>query len=598
MTLFNFENDKSLGEVRGVDTSKIFVRIFNAEKLVSTRVGHLVAIQGQDANEWLIGMIQKVWRDPIEKFVVEGDEGQVLNEENASQVTLLGTYLAKYGQKDNYFTRAVLSLPDINRLVFPLEGSSLEKFMNILAHVGKEGSKKPLEVGKYSLDRKAKAYLDGDKLFQRHAALLGSTGSGKSWSVATILEQAAHLNSSNIVLFDLHGEYVDLPYAEHLKIAGPGDLQGSIENTIFLPFWLMNFDEIQSIIIDNKEQSAPNQSMAVLESIVELKKATLDQIGEKAVEESFTVNSPIPYKMDDLIKLLREKNEDQTETGEIIKTGAKAGQAKTKQGPLYDKLTRLLIRLGNKVEDRRYGFMFKSPDEWNEYNSLHDLAKKLLGQKTTEGYGKSGIKVIDFSEVPTDVLPIMISLVSRLIYQIQFWSEPGEENGGRHPVLLICDEAHLYLPNDPDNIIERKSLDIFERIAKEGRKYGVGMLVVSQRPSDVSTTILSQCNNIISLRLSNERDKSVVRNLLPDTLGGILEVLPGLEIGEAVVVGDATLLPTRIVLNKPKHKPKSATIDFWQRWNSTDNQVDLIQAVENLRRQSRNSPDKLLHRIH
>lgn len=161
-------------------------------------------------------------------------------------------------------------------------------------------------------------------------------------------------------------------------------------------------------------------------------------------------------------------------------------------------------------------------------------------------------------------------MVARLIYQIQFWSNPGEENSGRHPILLVCDEAHLYLPRDPNNIIERKSLDIFERIAKEGRKYGVGMLVVSQRPSDVSSTILSQCNNIISLRLTNELDKSVVRNLLPDTLGGILEVLPGLEVGEAVVVGDAILLPTRIVLSKPNYKPKSATIDFWQRWEATE----------------------------
>ncbi|MEH7274837.1 ATP-binding protein [Neobacillus vireti] len=590
MSFFNFNDSQSLGEVRGVDTSKIFVRIFSAEKLVKTRVGHLVAIQGQDANEWLIGMVQKVWRDPIDKFITDGDEDedQILNEENAAQVTLLGTYLAKYGLKDNYFTRAVLSLPDINRLVFSLDGESLENFMNILAHVGKEESKKPLEIGRYSLDRKAKAYLDGDKLFQRHAALLGSTGSGKSWSVANILEQASNLPNANIVLFDLHGEYVDLPYAEQLKIASPGDLQKADENILFLPFWLMNFDEIQSIIIDNKEQSAPNQSMAVLETIVELKRATLEAIGEKAIEESFTVNSPIPYKMDDLIGLLRNKNEEEIDTGEIYVSGEKKGQPKTKQGPLFDKLTRLLIRLNNKVEDRRYGFMFKSPDRWNKYETLHELARKLMGHQKTEGYEKTGIKVIDFSEVPSDVLPVMISLVARLIYQIQFWSDPGKENTGRHPILLVCDEAHLYLPSDPENIIERKSLDIFERIAKEGRKYGVGMLVVSQRPSDVSTTILSQCNNIISLRLTNERDKSVVKNLLPDTLGGILEVLPGLEIGEAVIVGDATLLPTRIILNKPNHRPKSATIDFWQRWQSDDTEIDLIKAVENFRKQSRN----------
>lgn len=178
--------------------------------------------------------------------------------------------------------------------------------------------------------------------------------------------------------------------------------------------------------------------------------------------------------------------------------------------------------------------------------------------------------------------------MARLVYQVQFWSDPGTDNEGRHPILLICDEAHLYLPHSPENVTERKSLENFERIAKEGRKYGVGIFVVSQRPSDVSTTILSQCNNIISLRLTNERDKSVVKNLLPDTLGGLLEVIPGLEVGEAVVVGDSTLLPTRIVLNKPNHPPKSSTIDFWKRWDSSGDKVDLLQAVENLRKQSRN----------
>lgn len=589
MSFFSFQKGQSLGEVRGVDTSKIFVRIFSAEMLVKTRVGHLVAIQGQDANEWLIGMIQKVWRDPIEKFVADEEQSgdHVINEENSAQVTLLGTYLAKYGEKDNYFTRAVLSLPDINRLVFPLDGDSLESFMNILAHVGKEATKKPLEIGRYSLDRKAKAFLDGDKLFQRHAALLGSTGSGKSWSVATILEQASQLDSSNIILFDLHGEYVNLPYAEQLKIASPGDLQDPKEGTLYLPFWLMNFDEIQSIVIDNNEQSAPNQSMAVLESVIELKRATLGGIGQKDVEESFTVNSPIPYKMDGLLALLRQKNEEEIDSGEKYASGDKKGQAKTKQGPLFDKLTRLLIRLNNKVDDRRYGFMFKAPNEWNEYESLHKLAKKLMGNKYTQGYEKSGIKVIDFSEVPTDVLPVIISLVARLVYQIQFWSSPKEENSSRHPILMVCDEAHLYLPREPNNTIEKKSLEVFERIAKEGRKYGIGMLVVSQRPSDVSTTILSQCNNIISLRLTNERDKSVVRNLLPDTLGGILEVLPGLEVGEAIVVGDSTILPTRIILRKPTFTPKSATIEFWQRWEATETEVDLIEAVENFRKQSR-----------
>lgn len=592
MSIFAFEEQMAIGEVRGVDTSQIFIRVSSAEKLSKARVGRLIYIQGQDANEWVIGLVNRVWRDPVEqKFQDPLSEeityDQIPDEMNTIQVTLIGTYLARHGTKYNHFTRAVLSLPDINRLVFPLEGTALEKFMSIIGNAENEDDTLPLEIGVYALDKKAKTYLDANKLFQRHAALLGSTGSGKSWSVATILEQAVKLNNSNIILFDLHGEYTKLPYAQQLRIAGPGDLSAPNKDAIFLPFWLMNFDEIQSMIIDNSEQSAPNQSMAVLEAVTELKKETLLSLNKRDVLERFTVNSPIPFHMESIISLLGQKNKEEIETGEVYASGDKKGQAKTKQGPLFDKLTRMLIRLNNKIEDRRYGFLFQAPEEYYEYESLFKIATTLMGQPGISEYEKPGIKIIDFSEVPSDILPIIVSLVARLVYQIQFWLEPGNDNEGRHPILLICDEAHLYLPNSPQNSTERKSLENFERIAKEGRKYGVGLFVVSQRPSDVSTTILSQCNNIISLRLTNERDKTVVKNLLPDTLGGLLEILPGLEVGEAVVVGDSTLLPTRIVLNKPVHPPKSNTIDFWTRWKESGDKVNLMQAVENLRKQSR-----------
>ena len=205
-----------------------------------------------------------------------------------------------------------------------------------------------------------------------------------------------------------------------------------------------------------------------------------------------------------------------------------------------------------------------------------------------EGCNKHGIKVIDFSEVPSDVLPVMVSLISRLVFQIQYWVTSGDD---RYPLLLVCDEAHLYLPNVGGaglGVLERKAVETFERIAKEGRKYGVGLFVVSQRPSDVNTTILSQCNNVIALRLTNERDKAVVRGLLPDSLGEILNSLAGLEIGEALAVGDATLLPSRIKLNRPKYPPKSSTINFWTKWCEEQPKNALLQAVESLRKQTRN----------
>jgi uncharacterized protein len=593
MSFFEFNTEKTIGEVRGVDTNQIIINVFTSEKLLLARVGHLVAIQGQDSNEWLIGIINRVWRDAIDSplEIAEDDlEDEVQFENNSVKITLVGTLLEKYGLKKDYFTRAIISLPDINREVFSINEKNLEKFMGIIAKSGVKEVSTPLEIGHYTLDKKAKAFLDADKLFQRHAALLGSTGSGKSWTVASFLEQAQNLPNSNIVLFDLHGEYNELPNMQQYRIAGPGDLKSSNENNIFLPLWLLTFEEVQTLIVDNSEQNAPNQLTAILETITELKQNSLKDFDKNDVLARFTVDSPIPYSIEDLIELLEYKNNEQIDTGEKYKSGDKKDQIRYKQGPLFDKLTRLLIRLKAKVDDRRYGFLFQYPEEYSNYESLHSLAEKLLGHGGIEDYQKPGIKVIDFSEVPSDVLPVIISLVARMIYQIQFWATPGKDNNLRHPVLLICDEAHLYLPSTSEkiNTVQRKAVQTFERIAKEGRKYGVGLFIVSQRPSDVSTTILSQCNNIISLRLTNERDKSVVKSLLPDSLEGLLNVLSGLEVGEAVVVGDSTLLPTRIVLKKPSTPPKSATVDFWSKWDKTEKSYNIIEAVENLRKQSRN----------
>jgi hypothetical protein len=207
-----------------------------------------------------------------------------------------------------------------------------------------------------------------------------------------------------------------------------------------------------------------------------------------------------------------------------------------------------------------------------------------VGRQLLEFTRKNGrIKVVDFSEVPSDVLPVMLGIVARLIYYLQFWM-PDEK---RHPVALICDEAHIYLPRDKGNPNQQRALDNFEKIAKEGRKYGVALMIVSQRPSDVSATILSQCNNVMALRLTNSNDISAVKNMMPESMTSFMEMLPVLDIGEALVVGDAVLLPSRIRINQPAEPPLSATIDFWTEWSRKDVSPDWVLAAENMRRQRR-----------
>ena len=193
--------------------------------------------------------------------------------------------------------------------------------------------------------------------------------------------------------------------------------------------------------------------------------------------------------------------------------------------------------------------------------------------------------IVDFSEVPSDVLPIVAGTFARLLYDVQFWLRPDK----RTPFSLVCDEAHLYLPVKEDaGAIEKQALATFERIAKERRKYGVSLVVVSQRPSDVSRTILSQCNNFLILRLTNDTDQAVVRRLMPDSMAGLTDIMPLLDTGEALLLGDAVLLPTRIRLDAPSVPPASGTRDFWKEWGSKKADMSAIEeAVETLRCQTR-----------
>jgi hypothetical protein len=299
-------------------------------------------------------------------------------------------------------------------------------------------------------------------------------------------------------------------------------------------------------------------------------------------EEVVTADTPVPFSAKELIEYLEKQNIEEIDTGDVYKSGENKGQAKTKKGQYNDKLTNLITRLRTKMDDKKYGFVFNEADT-GEAVYLNHFVARIMGKDTHR------IKVIDLSEVPSDMLAIIIGIVTRIIYDIQFWNTPAKDEV-RHPLVLVCDEAHIYMSNDMTKMkaVEKKSLEIFEKIAKEGRKYGIGLLIVSQRPAELNTTILSQCNNIVSLKVTNDRDKSAVAAMLTDSLVGIVEMLANLDVGECIVIGDAIMLPSKIILDKPNERPKSATIDFWDRWyDGSQTAFDIDAATLNLIKQSR-----------
>jgi len=575
MAIFTFDASHLLGKVRSVDTRRVIVQVNTDEDLRKARVGQLVVLSLPGAiEEWLIAIIDKVIKTPTYNESEDSDFGEEENNINLPherilntvQLTLVGT-VALDIKNNVYFSRSLVQVPEIESHCNILCDAQLQKFMGLLSNKGGEHS---LEIGRYTIDENAKAYLDGNKLFQRHASILGSTGSGKSWTVASILEQTAKLPSANLIVFDLHGEYRKLSYAKHLRIPGPEELGKDDKSLLYLPYWLLNTEELQALFIDKSEFSAHNQVTAFQDTVISEKKKTLEELKKEDILKAFTLDSPIPFKIESVINEINFLN------NEMVPGAA----GKEKQGPLFGQFSRLLIRLNSKISDKRYGFLFQAPDSENKYESMSEMMKRLMDYSKE----KTQVKIIDFSEVPSDILPVIVGLVARIIYQVQFWTDHDK----RRPMAFVCDEAHLYLPKkDGKNPVEQRAIENFEKIAKEGRKYGVALIIVSQRPSDVSTTILSQCNNVISLRLTNSDDQSTVKRLLPESLEGLMDTLPILDIGEALIVGDAVLLPSRIRMDPPKEKPLSATIDFWDEWNEKVNSPDFVKAVENMRRQNR-----------
>jgi hypothetical protein len=575
-SILNFETNDALGSVLAVDTATVNVRVDDIQRLRQMQVNRLVALRSSRAGQHLIGIVQKITRSAGANDA-GGEDGAPLIEINQVKVTLIGTLVDREGQRRNVFKRTLESVPEIDAECFAIEGQRLTDFMRVISAVSGEGQK--LAIGQYTLDDRAEAYLNGNKFFQRHAMIVGSTGSGKSWTTARVLEQLAALPQANAIVCDVHGEYGTLvgDGFRHFRVAGPADLDAGRsldDGVLHIPYWLLGYESLVSMLVDGSDQNAPNQAMVMSRSIIAEKRRTLETGGHDDVLRNFTIDSPVPFCLDSVVAELARLNEEMV-------SGARAGTEK--QGEFHGKLSRLLARVEAKRSDRRLGFLFNPPTAVHSYEWLPALVAALVAGSADQPDAKGGVKVIDFSEVPSDVLPLMVSLIARIIFSVQQWTALGE----RHPIALICDEAHLYIPERSlAGSAGAASLAVFERIAKEGRKYGVGLVVVTQRPSEVSRTVLSQCGNLLAMRLTNGDDQAVVRRLLPDSLGGFGDLLPILDTGEALVVGDASLLPTRIRVSEPTTRPNSGTVDFWDRWSLQEQFGDRSAAVQAWRRQT------------
>lgn len=398
-----------------------------------------------------------------------------------------------------------------------------------------------------------KVPVNGNKFFNKHIAIIGSTGSGKSHTVAKIIQSAingktgefAGLNNSHVVIFDIHSEYhAAFPHANYI----------SIDNLI-LPYWLLNSEELQELFIET-EANDHNQRSLFKDAVVESKKNHYE--GDKIIKERIHFDSPYFFDIDEVLTKAKNENTRMISNG----TDAK-GNPKSKQGPLHGQLTNFINRMEVKLHDKRLEFL------------LGDKAKAISFQDTLKqflGYGdsKSNVTIIDLSGIPFEVLSISVSLISRILFEYGYYykkvleSKEAQYNNDI-PLLLVYEEAHKYVPNS-DMVKYRASRDSIERIAKEGRKYGVSLLLASQRPSEISDTIFAQCSNYVAMRLTNPNDQACVKKLLPDTLGDLINKLPSLKAGEGLLIGDAVVLPSVVKIERCEPVPSSNDIPYWDLW--------------------------------
>ncbi|WP_431477792.1 ATP-binding protein [Massilia eburnea] len=472
------------------------------------------------------------------------------------------------------FERGLSQHPNISDSVHIVTENDLKRIYG--------GGENQVKIGTLSSAENIDVRLTLDTLVSRHSAILGSTGAGKSTTVASLLRSIVCPSdprnigaaAARVILLDIHGEYTSA-LGDIAKVFSATPQPG--EAALYVPYWALEANELLDFLVGGVTE---NQEIAFTDKIQELKTAIVESKGFAGLDPtSLTVDSPIPFSLKKLWYELIDF-EIATFSGPQRDQRAKErdGDASTLTAPKYTPhamgntgpflnqaargIRRQLNTLRSRLLDRRFDFILH-PGPWEpdlDGNPAEDLDTLFQGWL---GHEKP-LTIIDLSGVPSSVLVRLIGSILRITYEALYWSREKSEGGVERPLLVVMEEAHRYLSADNDG----EAGIMARRIVKEGRKYGIGAMVVSQRPAEVDETVLSQCGTIIALRLSNPADRSRVKGSLPDNLAGLMDLLPVLRTGEAIIAGEAARLPVRcrITLPASEHQPRSSDPKVSQAW--------------------------------
>jgi len=507
------------------------------------------------------------------------------------------------GRTNEPFSRGVYRYPTIGDQVHLVTESDLAVVY------GQKSSRNHVEVGVLSSAATIPARVEVNKLVTRHSAVIGATGSGKSTTVAGLLRQLANIDrfpSARIVLLDVHGEYADA-FRDCAVVHRVNPELQKAEKPLAIPFWALTFDEFLQLTLGGLDDTATGR---VADWILDAKRQAAASGDFGTFDpESVTVDTPLPFSLNKLwydfrfeIDATYRKSTEQVRANASIESLGDASTltaAKFKQNDgnaIVQSKSTLSIRkqleaLASKMRDPRYSFLFNagpwSPDLDGSTNAdLDSLLSSWLGEGGADG---RPISILDVSGVPSIVLENLVGALLRLLFDASFWGRKLSEGARERPLLVVMEEAHLYLSKK-----DGAAASAAKRIVKEGRKYGIGAMIVSQRPTEIDTTILSQCGTLVALRMGNSQDRAHVSGATTDSLSGLLDLLPTLRTGEAIIVGEAVQLPTRAMIHRPPRgqqpnsgDPRVVEVEFaegesgpggWDRKSELANYSDLITA--------------------
>jgi hypothetical protein len=489
------------------------------------------------------------------------------------------------------FQRGLSEYPTLDDEVHAVTEDDLLAIYRSTAHA-------QISIGYHSASENLAAHLDLDRFVTRHTAVLGSTGSGKSNTVAAILKALTTGNYPNARIFviDPHGEY-GAAFPDSSKVFRIG----AATDPLIIPYWALSFDELAWFLVDRKGASESPQDSTLRDRILEMRQvnaplAKANPSNHKLTSDDITVDSPIGFSLRDLWYYFDRKERqtfaDMPRTKEeLIEEGdaatlrpakfkpAGAGSAapfKAAPPPIMSVyVTKMLARL----RDRRFDFLLNVQEYDGTKSDLDDLVRTWTEHDRN-------ITIFDLAGVPSEVIDLVVGLITRILFETLFWGRDLPGVGRDRPLLMVFEEAHQYLPSGEARFIQGYARRAVQRVLKEGRKYGFGALVVSQRPAEVDETILSQCGTFVALRLTNGSDQSRVRNTVPDELTGLTGLLPVLRTGEALILGDAMQIPSRVRINLVEPRPASTDPPVSDRWREPRvSEPNYASAVTSWRRQ-------------